>query len=257
MLWPLRDYLNLYILRKQPIIVHQMGKVGSMSIFTSLKKQGCWVFHTHSLSFEQITAALKNGDSNNPWGKWLWLHNHFVKKRKPAKYITLFRDPVARAISRYFENLDEHAGKKDAHHHLSLAEITEVFLQRPDFFYEQFTWFDRQIKAVLGIDVFQITFPKEKGTIHITKDNVDLLVIKSEADDRVKERCLAEFLQLDHFKLERANTSGDKAFGKIYKEFLQTIALPPKLIDDCYNAQVVRHFYTEEEIEQMRSRWLR
>jgi hypothetical protein len=259
----LRDYFNLYVLRKQPIIVHQMGKVGSRSVYVSLKSRKKWVFHVHSLRPDVTTKAIQRHKLQGrkyylrEFDQWLWLSHHIVEKQKPAKYITLVRDPIARGISEFFEHLDRNTGCEDAHHHLSLIKINEALLQSQKMFQVPLGWFDYHIKSILGVDIYQYPFPKEQGYLRITEGNVDLLILKLETDDAIKERCIAEFLGIDDFKLTRANVGSEKVYSNAYKEFTQSIIIPPEIMEKCYNSKFMRHFYTDEEIEHLKSRWLR
>ena len=87
--------------------------------------------------------------------------------------------------------------------------------------------------------------------------NLQILVIKLELDDAVKEEAISGFLGLSGFKLSRLNVGQEKAYAKTYQEFMETIRLPEAYIECMCNAKYTRHFYTDAEIEDIRSKWLR
>ena len=228
-----------------------MGKVGSSSILLSLRSQDHFVFHCHRLDINVLNATRDIPEHKEP----LWLYNNVVKKRKPAKYITLARDPISVNVSSFFQNLDQRTRCQNAHETMTPDELTEIFEEKYSDFKIPLTWFDQEIAVVLDIDVYEYPFPHEKGYQRINKEHIDLLIIRTEAADSVKENAIAEFLGLDSFTLTSANVGEKKDYGNLYKEFKRTITFPPDAIDMYYSAQYTRHFYTPEEIKGLRERW--
>jgi len=43
---------------------------------------------------------------------------------------------------------------------------------------------------------------------------------------------------------------------ELYRAFLQRLRLPTRLLDRIYDEPVVRRFYSDQELEQFRRRWL-
>ena len=95
---------------KHPIIVYQMGKVGSFSIYMSLKE----IRKTHHVHYlrEDIVERLANMQSERgfPVPGHLetsqMVNKKYMAKATPVKYIVLVRDPISRNMSAFFENLD-------------------------------------------------------------------------------------------------------------------------------------------------------
>lgn len=111
------------------------------------------------------------------------------------------------------------------------------------------------MKPVLGIDAYQYPFPKENGYLTIKQGNFELLIIKLEVDDSVKEKAIMEFLCIEDFKLTRSNLDQDKNYAKTYREFLEAIELPETYVEIMCSSEYVRHFYSDTEIEAIRSKW--
>ncbi|MCA9914637.1 MAG: hypothetical protein KC496_14895, partial [Anaerolineae bacterium] len=59
MLW--RYALDYYLLRKTPVIVFQMGKVGSTSVYEGLVQQGVLTTQAHSLDLSRIEQQIREG----------------------------------------------------------------------------------------------------------------------------------------------------------------------------------------------------
>ena len=87
-------------------------------------------------------------------------------------------------------------------------------------------WFDLEFKKATGINVYNYLFPKHKGYMTIEENNIELLIMKLEIPDALKERVIADFMHLDKFRLIRQNLGKDKMYSKTYQQFKKTIRLP-------------------------------
>ena len=56
-------------------------------------------------------------------------------------------------------------------------------------------------------------------------------------------------------RVERTNVGAAGENGELYKEVLETISVPQHLLDQAYGSRYARHFYTESELDQLRSKW--
>lgn len=248
---------NYFVLHREPIMLVQMGKVGSRSIEQSLSAYGVWIHHAHSLNDQRLEAARQINKAKYTGGvrHWIWMSRHIVQRRNAArKYITLVRDPVAVQVAGFFENLDRFLDQPNAYQQYDLDELLTYYHERTNYDYV-LEWFDQSLKVVPGIDVFAYAFPKEQGYGVIKQDNIELLIIKTETDDAVKETCIAEFLGLRDFKLSRANVGEEKGYADLYRAFKQAIQIPANDLETCYSAKYTRHFYTVEEIKRIQAQW--
>ena len=105
-----------------PVLIYQMGKVASSSIFHSLKTTTDFnAFHVHRLNPKHITRVreghLQRGDSppiEDEEG--LYLYENLIKPcRTPIKIISLVREPISRNISAFFQNLQSYERLKNPH----------------------------------------------------------------------------------------------------------------------------------------------
>ena len=245
--------------RGTPVIVYQMGKVGSSSIRDSLKSCGfAPVFHVHRMNPDNIEKVRQEYSDNNqaPPDESLGerLYADFINKQKRARFITIVREPVSRNISAFFENLRRFTGVEYGDADFTIEELVDIFIER----YRHsvpLTWFDIEIKQTLGIDVYEYLFPKEKGYLAIRKGSFELLILKLEVDDSIKENAIAEFLDLEAFKLIRSNVAQDKNYSRTYRDFVRTIKLPESYVEIMCGSEYTRHFYSGIEIESVLSKW--
>lgn len=277
-------HIALYSKRKMPVFVYQMGKVGSSSVRNSLWAWGVSpVLHLHSFFplrdldldeimiddgykaslREEIDEAKRVYQNFSYELKLEWfmrekidemLHKKIVTKKKKAKFITLVREPISTNISMFFQVFERYAGVKYGEADFTTQEIIDIFLNRYTYS-RPLVWFDMEMKPALGLDIYEYPFPKEKGYLTIKHDNIELLVLKCELDDSIKENAIAEFLNLDGFKLTRSNTAQNKSYAQQYQEFKQNINLSEAFLETMYNSKYTRHFYSEAELDAFRLKW--
>lgn len=250
-------YLNCR--SRVPIIVYQMGKVGSSSIRDSLKSGGIHpVFHVHRMNPRNIEAVrntyLRRGQKALNEGVGVFLYKNICQKNKKAKFITIVREPISRNMSAFFQNYEIFTGCKYKATNFQLKELIDLFLSHYSHDVP-LTWFDVEMKEVLGIDVYRYPFPKEIGYVIIREGSFEILLFKVEISDAIKEKAISEFLDITDFRLKRHNVARDKEYSETYKDFKQAISMPYSYVKQMCDSKYTKHFYSATEIEMMWSAW--
>lgn len=253
------SYLRFF----EPIVIFQMGKVGSSTIYKSLQRAYPErpIFHIHTLI--NIDTALNGVALTDK--QYFLRSNHilisrYLKKEiargikgRKWKLVSLVRDPVAQQISAFFQIIDliiPGFFEKYDNGVLDMEELVRTFIQwypAESAYYN--TWFDVEMKPTFGIDVFEQPFPYDTGYKIYFGDMADLLVIRLEDLNTCAEKALNEFLGLDVFNIIHNNISSDKNYANHYNEFISQIILPDDYINSVYDTKYVRYFYSREEIE--------
>jgi hypothetical protein len=271
-------------LGKQPLIIYQMGKVGSTSILHSLQASvpDIPVYQVHVLSSQGILRMERKywGETPRVFRKSLLpetkhvFASHFLRaqlnrdfNQKRWKVVTLVRDPIARNVSEFFYSVD--TTKYDPHlpdfyeryqsKTIGTAELIERFIERFHENSEEYQlplrWFDTEFKAVLGIDVFSGDFPKSKGYQIIHGEFAEVLLLKLEKIHKCYSEAFNEFLNLGEFRLLTANTARQKKYYPAFKSFMSLVDLPSSYVSNMYASKYMRHFYTDEEINILWEKW--
>ncbi len=243
-----------------PILVFTMAKVGSLSVYFSLKK---WttrpsIFHIHSLNEEEVREGVQLCFENNmyPGSKSpvFLINRKIIKKGKPYKIICLFRDPLERNISAFFEVFELHTGEKT-------AEFTGDFEKMKQLFYEKLNhtfplnWFEKQFFEATDINVFDYNYNKEKGYQLLKKGHIEVLLINSNVTDPIKEKLICDFCDLKTFNLKNRNVSSTKEYAEYYKEFKYNIKFSKEYLNELYDSNYAKHFFTEKHIENQKEKW--
>jgi hypothetical protein len=260
----------LYPRRETPILVYQMGKVGSETVARSLANAGLSVavFHIHYLTaaaLEVVEQRIKNHWNPSRGGRAvnLWESQCIRKRlrtRRPGErwsVVTLVRDPVARNISDYFHKLAEVNPARvagEASDEL-VAELGREFLERFEDHEVPLTWFDSELKSVFGLDVYDAPFPVAKGYSVYENDRAAALCIRAEDLDRVAADAFREFLGIEELTLTAVNLAHEKPYANLYRRFIEQVELPSEYLSRMYESRFARHFYAEEELAAFRWKW--
>lgn len=306
--WPLRDRRTVEAMKKThpwlfndpppveldverfPVLIYQMGKVGSTSVDFTLKKSGFPhpVYHVHQLhpdgiartvhdTRESLERTLRNRalDSHTrvinclylrlvlrEYEQNLVLYNEIRANfdRIPWHIITLVRDPVMREISDFFFSL-----------HLYPALLTlsgeplrqECLRTLADDLRKKFrapspwvlSWFDSELGRVFDIDVYSFPFDLQKGYSILEAGNTRVLVLKLERLSECFSEAMERFLKIRDLGLINQNTARQKHYYETYRHVLDSISLDADLCRSIYQSKYCRHFYSEEERNDCIRRW--
>lgn len=257
----LRWSYQLYIQRRKPILIYQMGKVGSRTVEETLNERGYIAIHTHFITgdwLEPYTDPEVWRIVQSKRLERLWVHNAIIKREQPTQFITPVRDPISIIIASFFQHLDIHMGVENAAQNVSVDELLARFesYQRPNIT-ALVTWFEREVQTYLDINVFEHPFDAEQGHGRITQGNRDVLLYKLELPDERKIQALEDFLGMNDLELIGANIGAKKPYAEIYNAFKAQVRVADDVLDTAYNSTLVRHFYTDAEIARFRAKWQR
>ena len=270
-----------------PIVIYQMGKVGSTAIYNALNSSFNDVYQVHSLVPEKLEKTMRilneKGlgipkhvrDSN-------YLIEHYIKKGLPIKFITPIRAPLQRNMSAFFQELSTEVVLKDelrkglgVHSiikriglipipnewkNLLIQKIIQSKLfKHIDFLIEYFKanyrhhipleWFDVEFKAALKIDVYQYPFDNNSGFQTYNQNNLNGLVFKSELDNAIKSKIIGEFLGDDSVFIKSLHKSERKSYGKAYGLLKEKLSVNDLFVGSPYlQSTYSQKFYPESNI---------
>lgn len=226
------------------VILYQMGKVGSSTLKESLKHQNIKPLHIHRYYFK---------NNEKPIGLRRFIHkvksniifNRFIRNKR-VKVITFYRDPLARNISSFFQNLDVYFSKTELET-LSFEILERKFIGASNLHKSPNNWFDIEFNKKLRVDIFKNPFDKEKGFGIFKKNNIDFFVCTTNKINSL-EKEFGRFLEIEDFKIINKNIGSKKWYNHLYKEFKEKYKPSATMLDSLYNSKTIRHFYSEEDI---------
>jgi hypothetical protein len=253
-----------------------MGKVGSVSTYLTLKKKlpDQAIYHIHNLNsehFSKIWEAMQLDQHYHAFTfghscitKYLSEHIEEIKGQKSIKVITGVREPIARNISWFFQIIDcacvfPEFFIKYEKGLITMDDIIKKFWSQNFVYGKQYDWFEEELEAVFGIDIASIDFPKEKGyaIANFPDRNIELLVLKLEKLDSCLKEALETFLEVENLNCERLDPADflDENDYLIYENLRKSLTFSDEYLEEIYDQPLVRHFYTDEEINKFKLKW--
>lgn len=253
--------LNFMNLRRQhPIIIYTMGKVGSSSVYQTLRQSSIAnpVYHVHFLSSENIKRVdehVRTLPKENVHRHLLASHvlrkNLNEKRKFPWYVITLVRDPIARHISEFFETMWMYHpelvaadGAVDENCALDIVRTQLInYDERTD---NATTWFHKEFQKVLDINVYQYPFNRKAGYGTISTDNFNILMLTLEKLDSNWD-ILADFVDFSGvLKPLVSNIGEEKSTSSLYQYVKKNLRLPRDVCERIYNSPWVVYAFTTE-----------
>lgn len=262
---------------RQSIVIYQMGKVGSSTIKDSLVAHpiDANVYHVHGLCPELLKEYNNVYKRKSKVEGRVVIHDQLVEgfylrkkiekggTRSKWKVITLIRDPISRNVSTFFQAFDLFYPELAKTYRDTNLRTEDRIDQLIELFFENFNhdrplvWFDRYFKPVFNIDVYSEGFQIDQGYTIYKNANVDLLVLRLENLNSSAPSAMREFLKIDNFSLKTANVADKKDYFPVYEKFKKQLKLPVNYIEKMYSSKFARHFYTDDELDSFRQRWIK
>ena len=251
----------LFFVRKL-VIIFQPGKVGSKSIYHSIKKINKNVIHVHEFNNFYEYKNHKSFYKINASYDYL----HFGGN---AKIITCIRNPLERNISMFFNQLASHESfyglkDKDWQSNISIDDLKNIFIEKFD--HENFLyWYDFNIFRNFKIDIYskkiseygyviynhndfdidKVKLNHQDSLLNVQNKN-ELILIKTELDNSIKNKVLSKFLDIN-ISIEKMNqTIENKDIGLIYNKFRDNVKFDSNFLNKYLNSNFFRHFYIDD-----------
>ena len=253
---------------QDPVVLFQMGKVGSSTMSASLTplKLNVPVFTFHTLTdFDAHEEFIKQHSVDPTWPLQILAQSRahskllFNGRWKKFNVISLVRSPVNRTVSAFFEHWNTSNPEFQARNAAGTLEVETLTREfATQYFHDTAEqWFDSQMLPVFGIDVFAEPFDPARGYQIYHGENAQLLVLRLEDLRRVATPAMQEFLNIPNFSLRDSNVSESKGYGEIYRRFVETARLPQDLVAKIQSSRYARNFYSAAELDQEARFWTR
>lgn len=243
-----------------PVLVYQMGKVGSTSVTAALSNglgpERVAQVHFLSERFERRARGQARYERQLAQRRRvLDLLNGEPSRR--ALFVTMVRDPVTRAVSDFFENPGIYLDPSDRLATASLDAMHDAFATRaPRAFAYPAQWFDGEFRAFTGVNVLELPFDPALGYAVSRHDAFDLLILRTESMDHAFEPGMHRLLRdSPSFPVGRANAAEHKGPAGLRSRFVAGLTIDAGALEAAYANDFMRHFYAKDEIDRMRLRW--
>ncbi len=266
--WPLWDYLcwSSFMGDEELLVLCLPPKTGDWTLNATLSFYGkSYVNFWHS--YRHMTSMAKEALGN-----------------RRLKIVAAVRDPIAQNISiffnmsdafwdepEYFKNGGDVQLLFDAWMMNELGDSMNAVsplpeIEKIDFRYYNALkkaegvdyiiqeWFGKQFCPYSGIDVYDYPFNREAGYSIISTEEADVFIYQLEKINEISG-ALGDFLGISDMQLINDNESENKWYARAYKKALRELKLKKDYLDTIYSSELVRHFYSEDDIRRFSKRW--
>jgi len=240
---------RLYVRGDMPVAIYSAGRVGSTALLASLEAEDVFVFKPEMIAKPEQRNQYKNA---------AWFYEHVLQPRRPARIITIVRDPLAQMVTEFFTKLRWMTGERRSWKTKSTEELIELF--NTSYFTEgrhlpRLNWFEDEFQQTTAVDAYAHPFDTERGYVQFHSEPYDILIAQLEMSNDERERIIGEFLGLPDLQIVRSNESEAKVYAEYYATFKEQLVVTPENLDTVYNSQYATHFYSADFIAQRRERW--
>jgi hypothetical protein len=238
-----------------------MGKVGSTSLAKALGERAIQIHNFYPSNELCSHKPLYRSSLYRKPLHWMFYRviRLGIRRRRKLKIITLVRDPIGRNVAMYFQDLhywlayyfSEVRPNRDTREE-DIDILVDCFREVFDHRYP-LDWFDKELKRLTGIDVYEFTFDSTTGCTEINRGHVSLLIIQTERLSdcwhAVEEFCGRKL------ELREDNRGKRKWYGTMYSEFLKRYLVSADELEEIYSSRYATFFFSEQTRAELRRRW--
>jgi hypothetical protein len=170
------------------------------------------------------------------------------------------REPIALLVSIWFQG--RHSLSLELSEDLQpqkVAEfVMETFSTNPYAFLPLESWFDNEIKATTGIDVFSAGFDTARGYEVYRHGKVRYALIRLDRMNHLPLMLEDVFdIPADLLPVKSLNRAEDRPHqAAVYKRITHSITFPEEFVSEVYSTKYAQTFWTPDELAKYASRWV-
>lgn len=200
--------------------------------------------------------------------------NVFDSKYECIKIISAVRDPISQIISNLYEEISHIEmsfmrvidGKLFDNGFTDIddvikngGDVQRIFDKRNDIVFEKYgkytamndfySKFNENI-----IDITSSSFDTEKGFSIVKNGNMEVFIYQLERINDII-RPLSDFVGNQFDEYIKGNIAADKWVAQSYEKAQKELEFSKEFFNSCYDEPYVKHFYTNEQISDFKSKW--
>ena len=228
------------------IFIYTPPKVGSTTLVTSLRVslgKSYGVIHIHDETMLNVLTGINNIKIND-------ILNYLAKKGKKVYVIDVYRTPIERKMSEFFEKISPYHFNNSEENisKYSMKRISDRFnklfphLENGDHYFDHYGIKD------------PVIFDFEKKYTIQECNNIKYIKLRL-CDSGLWGNILSNIFQTDIVIINDYKTE-DKGIGNLYKRFKMQYKLPSNYIELIKNNKFFNFYYSETERNKYLSEWM-
>ena len=268
---------------RPPVLVFQMGKVGSTSVYETVRRAlpQDSIFHIHVLTTESLNRISAKYEAagkvvhptitirslacvftNQPPPLDHYLSSQLLLSRGAldapvVKILTLVRDPFSTQLSHIFQNPHIHRPHLcDKQGNLipdkvqnEINNYLASFNCQTDYVSN---WYQREFAPALDIELLEQPFDHSQGFALYQHRNLEICVVTLESLQRNWEELASRFLHIE--KRCTLKTLNSKDADDLYAA-IKRQRFKPESLQPVYDSRFAKHFYSQSQRTEFIRKW--
>lgn len=246
------------------LLIYSIGKVGSSTVYNSFKKSKhsfSPVFHIHSLNPKRIEEQKeyyrKSVRKSVPFHllQSTVIAEELDNYKGHLKVFTLIREPIGRELSSVFQDSFNFTKSKEISKSLFIKVINKKLASLIEMLPEH-EWFERELKTVLGIDIYKLNFNVDLGYSIFKNNKLDFVLVRLEnLNDSYSEWMKKLFNECDKVEMTTINESKDKFYDESYQMLKDEVVISHKDFSKIIKYDFIQTFYPDF-INEIKIKWV-
>ncbi|MBU3683358.1 MAG: hypothetical protein FGM39_04985 [Phycisphaerales bacterium] len=236
-----------------PVVTYATWRTASTSVHHAIRASSrAATVKAHSLHrantgvewMSALTAASRPGTHVGDWA----VHRYVVSANRRADWVVLVRDPLAMAMSMAAHGVQHSPSAEVAAH-----RVDEAILRAPVGCLDW--WLEEDMRPALGWCALDEPFDRERGWTSTECSHGRVLVLRADVPDERKGEALSRFLGT-RVLVTPKNDARSGGRGGALAAIAARLAAHPQVIAASLAQGSARHFWREDQLLALRSRWL-
>jgi hypothetical protein len=230
---------------KTIVFIYTPPKVGSTTLVTSLRISASYkltVIHIHDEVMLEVLTGVHNVSIID-----IIKYNAYIGKK--VYVIDVYRSPIERKISEFFENLS-HYHFNNTEENINNYHISRIINRFNCLF--PYLSYDEYYQDKYELELPE-TFDFEKKYLIQEKDNVTYIKLRLK-DSNEWDKILQEIFGIDVVIISDYKTE-NKTICELYKKFKNEYRLPSNLLELINDCKYLNYYYNSQEKEEYLNEW--
>lgn len=236
-----------------PVVTYATWRTASTAVHHAIRASSraatvkAHSLHRANIGGDRMSVLTAVSRPSTHVGDWA-VHRHVLAGNHGADWVVLVRDPLAMAMSMAAIDVHRSTGACDP-----ARRMDEAIVRAPVGGLDW--WLEHDMRPALGWCALDEPFDRERGWMETECPHGRMLVMRADVPDERKGEVLSRFLGT-RVRVTPKNDSRSGGRGGALAAIAARLVAHPEVIAASLAQRASLHFWTEDQLLALRSRWL-